>query len=107
MAMAPFFHLASSCAFPRKEDVFLWLFLDLRLQFHNIYMMLRSRLGCGDSFALDAICVRWLIPSRRPLALAIVSLRWCIAAPTSSERVRRRDDNIPDFKFGAFTTTHT
>jgi hypothetical protein len=77
------------------------------LQFHDIYMILRSRVGCGDSFALDPICGRWLIPSRRPLALAILSLRWCIAAPTSSERVRRRDDNIPDFKFGAFTTAHT
>lgn len=81
--------------------------LRLWPQFHNVYMILPSLVGCGDSFALDAICVWWLIPSRRPLALAIIPLRWCIAAPASGERVRRGDDNIPDVEFRAITTTHT
>ncbi len=79
----------------------------LRLQFHDIYMILRSCVGCGDSFSLDTICVRWIIPPRRPFAVAVLSLRWRIAAPASSKRVRRGDDDIPDFKFDAFTTTHT
>jgi hypothetical protein len=83
------------------------VFFRLRLRFHDIDMILCSLVGCGDSFALDAICVRWLIPPGRPLALAILPLRWRITAATSSERLRRRDDNIPDFEFSTITTTHT
>ncbi len=56
------------------------------LELVNADMMCSPRAGCGDSFALDAIRIRRILPPRRSVVVAVLPVRRYAATATASER---------------------
>ena len=59
------------------------MFFCTMLKLANADMM---NSGCSDSFTLDAIRIGRLLSPRRPVAVAVLPLRWQTAAATAGER---------------------